>query len=288
MKYLNLLVAYPYFKDDVLRELQSTRDGRNVRVLVDSGAFTAWKAGTKIDLDAYCRFLESLGDLAWRYFTLDVIGDPAATQKNYETMLARGFKPIPIFTRGESPSVLEDFYKTSDVVGIGGLVGTRGNRGFVKGIMEKVKNRRVHWLGFSGIPFIHVYKPYMCDSSSWASSLLYASVTLIGPRLKETRLTKKHFENLPPREVFNLLAWYGEDIAKLRQKSEWKNSATGKYVLERIAMKAGVRRCIDIESIYGTKFFSCCRAFFANTTYDGSLRLLACCRSALSPALVGF
>jgi len=38
---------------------------------------------------------------------------------------------VPIFTRGEDPSVLDDYYKTSDVVGIGGLVGTQGNKGFV-------------------------------------------------------------------------------------------------------------------------------------------------------------
>jgi len=140
---LNLLVAFPYMKPEVVEQIRKLR---HARILVDSGAFTAWKAGKSVDLDEYCRFIEALGDLPWRYFMLDVVGDPAATMKNYEIMLNRGFNPIPIFTRGEDPSVLEDYYKTSDVVGVGGLVGTRGNRGFVKGIMEKeVSERCIGW-----------------------------------------------------------------------------------------------------------------------------------------------
>lgn len=169
---LNLLVAYPYAKPDVI-ELIRQNEGR-IRFLLDSGAFTAWKAGKPIALDDYCRFLESLPIKPWRYFALDVIGDPHGTMKNYEMMLKRGFKPVPIFTRGEDPSVLEDYYKTSDVVGIGGLVGTQGNKGFVKGIMKLVNGRRVHWLGFSALAFVKHYRPYMLDCATWNTGASYA------------------------------------------------------------------------------------------------------------------
>lgn len=126
---LNVLVAYPYATPQVVEQLRQC--GPDLRFLLDSGAFTAWKAGKPIELDDYCRFLEALPVKPWRYFALDVIGDPHGTMRNYEAMLRRGFSPVPIFTRGEDPSVLEDYYKTSDVVGIGGLVGTANNRGFV-------------------------------------------------------------------------------------------------------------------------------------------------------------
>lgn len=252
MSKLNLLVAYPYMKKDILEELKVTRD---LRLLIDSGAFTAWKAGSSINVDDYCTFLESLGSLPWRYFMLDVIGDPAATMKNYELMLKRGFKPIPIFTRGESVSVLEDYYKTSDVVGIGGLVGTRGNKGFVKGIMKHVGDRKVHWLGFSGLPFINAYRPYMCDSSSWASSVRFGSLTVTGPMLKETRIDRKKFNLLPSAEMFNIFRIYNEDIKSMAKRSEWTNSGVGRTTLERMAVKSGARRMKDIETIYDTKFF---------------------------------
>jgi len=175
--------------------LQENRD--NVRFLLDSGAFTAWKAGKPIALDDYCRFIESLPFESWRYFMLDVIGDPAATMRNYETMLKRGFNPIPIFTRGEDPSVLDDYYKTSDLVAIGGLVGTPGNKGFVKGIMEKVGGRRVHWLGFFDCNFVKHYRPYSCDSSTWKVGATFKNFNVVdGSKIRQVnqRVMVKMFE----------------------------------------------------------------------------------------------
>jgi phosphoribosylglycinamide formyltransferase-1 len=173
---LNVLVAYPYMNQRMIDLLVSA--GSSLRFNLDSGAFTAWKAGKQIGLDEYCRFLEGLPIKPWRYFTLDVIGDPGETLRNYETMLARGFKPVPIFTRGEDPSVLEQFYKTSEVVGIGGLVGTPRNRGFVKAIMKHIGDRKVHWLGFTDFNFVKTFRPYMCDSSSWESAARYGALKL--------------------------------------------------------------------------------------------------------------
>lgn len=162
-----------------------------IRLLVDSGAFTAWKAGKTIKVDDYCNFLEKLPVTPFKYFALDVVGNPKETLKNYETMLARGFKPIPIFTRGEDPSVLEDYYKTSDIVGVGGLVGTLRNKGFVKGIMKIVGKRKVHLLGFTSLPFLKLFKPYMVDSSSWESSGRYGNAPLyLGRGLPIVMLTK--------------------------------------------------------------------------------------------------
>lgn len=173
---LNVLVAYPYMKADVIELLRENQT--QIRFLLDSGAFTAWKAGKQINLDDYCRFIESLPFKPFGYFMLDVIGDPKATMKNYETMLKRGFKPIPIFTRGEHISVLDDYYKTSEVVGIGGLVGTSGNKGFVKGIMTKIGQRKCHWLGFTQTNFIKYYRPYSCDSSTWEFGGRYGCASL--------------------------------------------------------------------------------------------------------------
>ncbi len=157
---LNILVAYPYI-NKMMIETVTEHEG-SIRWLVDSGAFTAWKAGKEVSIDAYCKFIEGLPVAPWRYFTLDVIGNPKASMANYEVMLKRGFNPIPIFTRGEDPSVLDEYYKTSDVVGVGGLVGTKGNKGFVNGIMKHVGGRKVHWLGFTNAEYIKHYKPPIC------------------------------------------------------------------------------------------------------------------------------
>ena len=250
---LNLLVAIPYMKGtilDILRENQ----GR-IRFLLDSGAFTAWKAGKPIALDDYCRFLESLPIQPCRYFTLDVIGDPKASLKNYETLLKRGFKPVPIFTRGESPSALDDYYKTSDVVGIGGLVGTQQNRGFVNGIMKHVGKRRVHWLGFTSPDYLKVYKPYMCDSSSWNGAIKFASLKIYDRDGRFVSCQKRDFMKHPPTQVLRLLREYEIDPSTLAKVGNWKNSGKGIYPTEVIAFRSFVRFQGDVTRGLGTKMF---------------------------------
>ena len=255
---LNILVAYPYATPPMLRQLAEHKD--SVRFVLDSGAFTAWKAGKPIELDDYCRFLEQLPIKPWRYFTLDAIGDPEGTQRNYETMLKRGFKPVPIFTRGEDPSVLDDYYKTSDVVGIGGLVGTSRNRGFVNGIMKRVGDRKVHWLGFTVPEFVLHYRPYMCDSSSFDGPLRFGKLKLYLGRGKQVAVSSRDFITRPSQDVIDAVRRYGEDPAKLALKAEWVNSGKNRTTLERLTYKSAVMMNRELESKSGSKIFFACTA----------------------------
>ncbi|CAB4133818.1 hypothetical protein UFOVP263_13 [uncultured Caudovirales phage] len=250
---LNLLVAYPYMKPSTIAALNACQS--QTRFVLDSGAFTAWKAGKEVNIDEYCRFIETLPFKPWRYFTLDVIGDPARSMKNYETMLKRGFNPVPIFTRGEHPSVLDDYYKTSDVVGIGGLVGTGGNKGFVNGIMKHVGKRKVHWLGFTSVDYIKFYKPYMCDSSSWVMALTFAQMKLYDKGGKFISLAKKDFMTQPKPEAIRLLKEYDLNPADFAISANWKNSGKGNYPTEKAAFRSFVKFQRDIQINVQTKMF---------------------------------
>lgn len=247
---LNVLVAYPYLNAQMIELL--SKCGPWLRFTLDSGAFTAWKAGKPIQLDDYCRFLEGLPIKPWRYFTLDVIGDPEGTMRNYETMLARGFKPVPIFTRGEDPSVLEEFYKTSDVVGIGGLVGTPGNRGFVKGIMRHVRDRMVHWLGFTDLDFIKVYRPFMCDSSTWESGARYGALKLYMGNANFLTIKKPQFQSRPPQAVLDRIRQLGVDPYRLAKLDEWHGGSSASRTL---CARSCVALSVDVERQTGTKMF---------------------------------
>jgi hypothetical protein len=249
-KKLNILVAYPYLSSQIVDRLRDV--GPDLRLVVDSGAFTAWKAGKPINLDDYCRFLDGLQIKPWRYFTLDVVGDPHASMVNYETMLRRGYTPVPIFTRGEDPSVLDDYYKTSDVVGIGGLVQTEGNKGFVKGIMQKVAGRRVHWLGFTNPEFIKAFRPYMVDSSSWESGALYGNVRIYlgGGRFRP--ITRADFITRPDVALMDGVRALGVDPFSLSRDDAWAGSYS---VIRTLCARSAVRLSIDIERHVGTKMF---------------------------------
>lgn len=251
MNKLNILVAYPYMKREVVETINANQD--KIRFLLDSGAFTAWKAGKPIQLDDYCRFIESLPFKPWRYFTLDVIGDAEKSFNNYQIMLKRGFNPIPIFTRGEDISMIDEYYKTSDVLGIGGLVGTQGNKGFVKAIMSKIGNRKVHWLGFTNLTFVSFYKPYMCDSSSWSGGIRFGQMPLYLGSGKWLRLRKESFLNKPDKNIIDTISKFGFDCAKLSKKSEWHNA--GSTLLNHIPINSWIRYSFDVENKFNTKQF---------------------------------
>ena len=83
---LNLLVAYPYFSQKI-RETLSKHDPDTFRLIIDSGAFSAWNSRKVIEFDDYCRFLDTIPS-HWDYkaVQLDVFGDPVKTLENYYRM----------------------------------------------------------------------------------------------------------------------------------------------------------------------------------------------------------
>lgn len=248
---LNLLIAYPYLNKRLLEVVRQAIP--RTRFLLDSGAFTAWKAGRSIKLDDYCRFLDGLAFEPWRYFTLDVIGDPKATLKNYDEMLRRGYKPVPIFTRGDDTKMLEHYYASSDVVGVGGLVGTAGNTGFVNGIMKKIRKRRVHLLGFTRISFLKAYRPYMCDTSSWEYGARMGTFKLYDRAGRGIVLHKKDFAKRPSERVLEVIAGYGVDPQVLSKEAAWH----GGYSVNRTLNAASaVRLSLDVQRNLGTLMFS--------------------------------
>lgn len=247
----NILIAYPYWNDQAATGIAAAGDV--VRLVIDSGAFTAWKAGKPIALDDYCRFLEGLPVNPWRYFTLDVIGDPAGSMRNYETMLKRGFNPVPIFTRGEDVSVLDDYYKTSDLVGVGGLVGTQDNKGFVNGIMRRVAGRKVHWLGFTQLEYLKFYRPYMCDSSSWESGGRYGAIRLYMGNGRHVAVKKADYAKPPSAEVAERIRHYGFDPLALRKRDAWHG---GESLNRKLSVASALALSLDIHRNLGTLMFN--------------------------------
>lgn len=250
-----ILIAYPYWNDEFSRGLSEAGD--RVEWILDSGAFTAFKGGKPIDFSAYCEFIEALPVRPERYFVLDVIGDPKATRANYEAMLARGLRPVPIFTRGEDRSALDAYYETSDVVAIGGLVKTTGKFGFVRGVMEMVAGRKVHWLGFNNAKFVAYYKPYMVDSSSWSYGFRFGLVyTYLGSGQWRS-VFRRDFATRPTGDLARILDMYEVDVRKLATTAGWKNNAAAgePSEAERLSARSWARYQEDVFKACGTRFY---------------------------------
>lgn len=248
---LNLLVAYPYFTSKIGQIIKENQ--HNIRFVLDSGAFTAWKAGKPIALDDYCRFLDSLPIKPWRYFNLDVIGDPEASLNNYEIMRSRGYKPVPIFTRGDKAARLEQYYETSDVVGVGGLVGTRGNRGFVNGVMRQAKGRKIHLLGFTPNDFIKFHRPYMCDSSAWSMCFRFGSLSVYKGRGEFTTIKRTSLKDRPSEDDARACARLGVSIRDLAFRDGWLDKPTAPAKI--LAARSWVNYSLDVRRNVGTLVF---------------------------------
>lgn len=246
-------MAAPYLRTESLRLLKQRE--ADVRFLLDSGAFTAWKAGEIYQVEKYAAFVEALPFAPWRYFTLDVIGDPKGTRENLDFLLARGLRPVPIFTRGEDVAHLDDLYAVSDVVAVGGLVGTRGNRGFVNGMMRQLKGRSTHLLGFVASDFLKVYRPYSCDTSSWSAGIRYGVAVLYRGGGRFLRVTKKDFVGTPKREVVQAFTDMGFDHAIMRRPDAWVNSSQGRNPIEYVSFRSWVRFILEAERKIGSLIF---------------------------------
>jgi len=102
----------------------------NRKILLDSGAYSARKAGKIIDINEYMRFVKNHNDLFHRYFNLDVINEELTSQQkgerslnNYNTMRDKDLNPVPVFHHGSDLSIL-DYYKknsNSDYIGLGNI-----------------------------------------------------------------------------------------------------------------------------------------------------------------------
>lgn len=258
---INILIAYPYWSKQIQSYLEK-KNPKEFRLIIDSGAFSAWNSGKVISLDDYCKFLKTIPK-EWDYnaVQLDVYGDPQKTFDNYNIMLDRGFTDImPVFTRGDKLSQLDYFYKKTDYIMFGGIAIGGSNQNYVKWFCENNNNRKAHWLGFVNILFMKKYKPYSVDSSSIHNVSRFGVMQLYTSFGSITGIQKKEFKNINTKfiELFKLNGITKEEVKELRTDDAWK----GKYdkdnkkgLFAYINYRSNLLRTIAIEQNLGTKVY---------------------------------
>ena len=253
---LNLLVAYPYLSKKTIDHLaQFEKENAGVlRFFLDSGAFTAFSSGKPIELDDYCRFLDSLPFKPWRYFALDVIGDEDGTVRNYDKMLERGFKPVPIFTRGSDYEVIDYYYSKTDFIAYGGLVNQPKNKllAYIDRFQKKIDGRKAHLLGYTSMSAIKHFKPYSCDSSSWEGGARFGVADIYAGSGNMIKAKKADFLNRPSEKVITACRELGVDINQTKGSSGFSG---GHSFLRLVGGASWVKMSLDCEKQIGTKLF---------------------------------
>ncbi len=177
---LNLLLSYAFHEKTDLARVRSLMPCG--RIMVDSGAFTAFTKGRAVDINAYAEFL-SHWRTSWDHaITLDVIGDPDKTRVNTRYLHRQGLPVLPVFTRGDSLVEFDAMLKDVPYICVGGLVGMPREHQLprVALLQRRAADQGggIHALGVASIPVLRQAKPYSADSSSVSSGFQYGTVTV--------------------------------------------------------------------------------------------------------------
>lgn len=229
-------LRYPY----VLTSYMNSQDVRDLayhpQLLLDSGAFTVWTMGRKVDIDEYLTFAnEMVGQwpegTEMRAFNLDVIpGTPtrpptrpellAAAQEsgeNAEYLRSRGLPVIEVYHRYEPISVLTEILerrRPGELISIGGLVGTREpqqKKPFLDAVFAHVRDWcggwdklvPIHGLGVSvDAPLGRRYPWYSVDSSTWITARNFNLHTNRSGELVERNRTTSPRTTIDHTELF--------------------------------------------------------------------------------------
>ena len=166
MKVEKLLIAYPFAK---------RHNFYNEKMFIDSGAFTVFNTGKKIDILEYCRWLKE--NNVKIYAALDVIGDEKKTRENFDFMISYGLKPIPTFHFGENFDCLKYYLEKCDYIALGGLVPQKNNVNKIKNFLNKCfllgKSTKFHGFGVNNFEILKKYPFYSVDATSWHNPMRY-------------------------------------------------------------------------------------------------------------------
>lgn len=168
---------------------------------LDSGAYSAWTMGAKIDIDEYCAFIKANIETIEVYACLDSIpgkiGQIASTAernaaaeltwKNYLYMRGEGLDPLPVYHYGEDQRFLDRMLEYGcEYIGIGGLVGVpSGSRQvWLDRLFSYLTDDfgmpriKTHGFGMTAVPLIFRYPWYSVDSTSWIQATANGAIYL--------------------------------------------------------------------------------------------------------------
>jgi len=256
---LNLLFSYAGTSQKSLHEFAKVMP-EDTRVIMDSGAFTAFRTGKEIKLDKYVRFINDMPFAPYAYINLDVIGNPIASFENYLKMRNLGCNPVPVITKGASVDEFDE-YTDAPFVALGGLVGgsissQRERVGWIDKCMRVAtkKNIPVHLLGISKAQMLMRWPVASGDSSSWDAVMWKRVFNLYAGGGRIIVFDRKKFMKklLRHNGLEMLTRQHGVEPHNLTSEENWSGRAQG---IRSLSGRAYIKYANDLESQTGKKLF---------------------------------
>ena len=177
-----------------MKKKERLRPQRQVRLLLDSGAYAAWRRGETINIYDYIEYIKRYQDHIEHCVNLDIIPGAHKTyptpdevedsaKRSYEhqqIMKAHGLNPIPVFHQGESFSWLRRYMDDGEpYIGISPLLDIQGWKGadpdvWLDQAFDFVTDEKgyplvkTHGFGLNSLKYLKRYPWYSVDATSWA------------------------------------------------------------------------------------------------------------------------
>ena len=241
----NILFAFPYATKSLLNQFDDYLDHvKDVNLLLDSGAFSVWTLGERIEREEYLQFCK---DMITRYkhrlnsmsvVNLDMIPGsfgvkPTAEQveesarigrENYLYLKENGVDTIPVFHQHEDMKWLYLMEKDTDYIGISPAndCATANRMVWLDKVYSHLKDSvKTHSFGGISEKILRKYPLYSGDSSSWTAHYRWGKGSKFNCRMQAT--TKDGVKYMTDREVLEYKK-LGEFITRLWESRgvKWK------------------------------------------------------------------
>lgn len=151
-------------------------------IFIDSGAFTAFTTGKKINHKEYIRFIKE--NNIKKYASLDVIGNAEGSKKNYLKEIKEGLNPIPAFHYGEKIDYLKFYLDNAPYIALGGVAQLARNRSKLFRFFDKCysliskhqTNVKIHGFAVNSIDLLKRYPFYSVDATTWKNGSKFRSL----------------------------------------------------------------------------------------------------------------
>ena len=153
-------------------------------VALDSGAYSVWRRGAKVDLGEYADYCAAnAGRFDW-YANLDSITGWRETLRNQSALERRGLSPVPVFHIGEPWALLDDLAASYERVALGRGPGTK-----FAALWRALEEIFERYGGPGGAPLVRFHGFRMTDrrliarfpfdsvdSTTWAAGVAYGEL----------------------------------------------------------------------------------------------------------------
>jgi hypothetical protein len=167
-------------------------------VMLDSGAFTAWKQGRPISLGAYADWLTEDHFPRDHALSLDVIGDADASMRNFRQLSELVTGIVPVWHEGDPLEHLDEYVARSPLVALGRLAARASEQKtleFYDAAFNRHEAHRFHALGNGRPTTLERYPFDSFDATSWQRDAAYSNAARwpFNRCTKETRM-RAHIE----------------------------------------------------------------------------------------------